>query len=118
MRYSEVMRARIAGTRQELIELPEPKRRQDAHDIRIMREVKIQTLVQGEGDRVVVERGVDLAARVPERVVLQPGERFLHVPDADGAAGGRCEGGAAGEVEVEAVFEAFPLGIGEEVAEG
>jgi len=51
-------------------------------------------------------------------VVLQAGERLLHVSDSDSAACWRLEGTAAGEVEVKTVFEALPFGVGEEIAEG
>jgi hypothetical protein len=58
-----------------------------------------------------------LAARVAQGVVVQTGEHFLHVPNADGSPSGGLKGGTAGEVEVEAVFEALPFFVGEEVAE-
>jgi hypothetical protein len=83
-----------------------------------VREIEVDGLVQGEGYSVVVECYVDLAARVAQSVVLEAGERFLDVAYADCATCGRLEGGAAGEVEVEGIFEADPFVVGEEVAEG
>jgi hypothetical protein len=83
-----------------------------------VREIEVDGLVQGEGYSVVVERGVDLRARVAEGVVLEAGERFLDVAYTDCATCGRLKGTTAGEVKVEGVFEADPLVVGEEVAEG
>lgn len=50
-------------------------------------------------------------------MVFEPRDHFLHIADADGAAGGRLEAVAAGEGEVNAIFEADPFFVGEEVAE-
>ena len=91
---------------------------EDTHYIRIVREIEVDGLVQGEGYSVVVERGVDLRARVAEGVVLEAGERFLDVAYTDCATCGGLKGTTAGEVKVEGVFEADPLVVGEEVAEG
>lgn len=51
-------------------------------------------------------------------MVLEAGEEFGDVADANGAAGGGLEGAAACEKEVDAVFVVFPFGVGEEAAEG
>jgi hypothetical protein len=51
-------------------------------------------------------------------MVVQTGEHFLHVADADCSSSGGLEGGTAGEIEVEAVFEVLPFFVGEEAAEG
>ena len=51
-------------------------------------------------------------------VVCEASEDFFDVADSDGAAGGRLEVVVAGEVEVDAVFEGFPFGVGEEGAPG
>jgi len=59
-----------------------------------------------------------LAARVAQGMVVQTGEHFLHVADADCSSSGGLEGGTAGEIEVEAVFEVLPFFVGEEAAEG
>lgn len=57
-----------------------------------MGEVEVETLVEGEGFGVVIEGDVDLGARIAERVVLEPGDYFLLITDADSALyGARLE---------------------------
>lgn len=50
-------------------------------------------------------------------MVLETGKRFLHVAKPDSTPGRALKGEAAGKGEVEAVFEAFPFRIGEQIAE-
>jgi len=49
-------------------------------------------------------------------VVVQPREEFFDVADADSAAGGGLEVIVSGKGKVDAVFEALPFGVREEVA--
>lgn len=100
------------------LELCEAERGEDTRDIGVVAEVKVEGLVQGESDGVVVEGDVILAGDGCDGVVGQAGEDFLDVADADGAAGGGLEVVVAGEVKVDGVFEVEPFLVGEEGAPG
>jgi hypothetical protein len=54
------MRPGIFRAGEKLGELRESESGQDRHDISIVAEVKIKTLIEGKRDGIVVQRGVDL----------------------------------------------------------
>lgn len=60
MRDCEVVRTGVGRVREEGGELGEAKGGEDAHDVRVVREVKVEGLVEGERGGVVVEGRVDL----------------------------------------------------------
>jgi hypothetical protein len=101
-----------------LRELPESERGDDGHDVRVVREIEIQGLIQREGTGLGVEGRVGLRGpwwKVVE-VVCEPGTQFLDIAYSDCAAGGGAEATVAVEEQVDAVFEALPFREGEELA--
>jgi hypothetical protein len=74
-------------SRQNLCKLPKPKRSQHTHNIRIVRKVKIELLIQRKCIRVVVQSHVDLGNGRVNGMVGKSGQDLLHVTDSDCAAG-------------------------------
>lgn len=112
----ELMVWRWAGGGQDGGELGEAEGGEDAAHIGVMGEVEIEGLVQGKGRVHAVKGDVDLRRGGGDEVVVQTGEDFLNVADADSAAGGGFEVVISREGEVDAVFEALPFLVGEELA--
>jgi hypothetical protein len=104
--------------RQKLRKLRKSKRRQDTHDIRIMRKVEIQALIQRKCYSVVIQSNIYLRNGRINGMVLQASEYLLHVTDSDGAASGRLKAIAACELDVDAILISEPFLVGEETAEG
>lgn len=75
----EIMWAWVFLTGEKLGELFESKGSQNRHHVSVMTEIKVQALIQGECDRVVVERGVDLRSRVAKSVVLKTCYNLLDI---------------------------------------
>ena len=50
-------------------------------------------------------------------MILQSGNNFLDIADADCASGRGLEGGTTSEIEIVGVFEIYPFLVGEKVAE-
>ena len=69
-------------------ELREAKGCEDGHDIRVMREIEVQCLVQWECRRVIVERNIDLSRWLRDQVVLQTSNELLDVANTDSTTGG------------------------------
>lgn len=98
-------------------ELGQAEGGKDGHDVRVVGEVEVQSLVQREGGGVVVEGDVQLCGGCADNVVLETSEDLLLVADTDSTTGGRLEGVVTSEVDVDAVLVALPLIVGEETAE-
>jgi hypothetical protein len=59
-------------------------------------EIKVEGLVEGEGQRITVKSRVELGMGEGEGVVLETGEEFLVPGEADGSTCGRFCGGKLG----------------------
>jgi hypothetical protein len=62
-----------------IVELREAKSDENADDVRIVTEIEVDVLVNGEGGRVVVERHVNLGGGLDDDMVLHACEDFLDV---------------------------------------
>lgn len=118
MRHDQLLIVRGSGGRQRLCELLQTKRRDDGHDVRVVREIKVQGLVEREGRVRLVESGVDVGRSGGEivQVVRETGVQLLDVAYTDATAGRGSEAVVAIELQVDAVLEALPFFIGEEFA--
>ena len=96
-------------------ELGEAEGGQDGGDVRVVGEVKVEGLVEGEGGVLGVEGDVGLRGGLGEEVALESVDELLDIANAHGTAGGGLEVIVARKVQVNAVFEALPFLIGEEV---
>lgn len=111
VRNGEIMFARVRLGRQGRVvaELGEAKGRQDGDDVGVVAKIQVEGLVEREGRRVGVERGVDLRARVAEGMVLETGKDFLLVADTDSATCLGLPAAVAGEEEIYRFFKIFLL---------
>jgi hypothetical protein len=100
--------------------LAEAERGDDGVDVGVVGEVHVEGLVEGKGRGRGVEGHVGLGCAGGEvvEVALEAGVDLLDIADAYTAADGGAEAVVAVELEVDAVFEALPFFVGEEVAEG
>lgn len=89
---------------------------QNRHYIGVMAEIKVQTLIQGESDGVIVQRSVDLRPGVAKSVVLKAGYDLLDVAYANCSTGRRLEGRATCEINVPRVFKIYPFLVCKEIA--
>ncbi|KAB8337003.1 hypothetical protein FH972_021301 [Carpinus fangiana] len=115
---NEVVRGGDGVVGQRGVELLQAQRGQDAEDVGVMREVKVQRLVEGEGAGHRVERDVDLRRRRVDVVLRQARAQLGDPAGADGAAGWRREAVVACKGEVDGILVTLPLGVGEEGTKG
>lgn len=84
----------------------------------LVRRIDIKVLVKRERDRVIVEGRIRARPVFLDGCVREPCEKLDDVPSAQSARSRRTRAVAVVEVEVKGVFEALPLGLSEEAAEG
>ena len=96
----------------------QPEGSHDGHDVRVVREVKVDVLSQRKCRAHFIEGRVDVGTTGREvvQVTLKPGVYFFDETDADSSAGGGGEAVVTVELQIYAVFETFPFFIGEKVA--
>jgi hypothetical protein len=96
----------------------EVEHREHLGDDDLVRRVGVEALVERERDGVIVERRVRARPVLRDRRVREPREQLHGVPCTLRARSRCARPVAVVVVQVERVLEAFPLGSGEEAAEG
>jgi len=79
MREDEFAGRLDVGCGKYLAELRDAECDENTDDAGVVAKVQVQVLIDGEGNRVIVEGYVDLGRRGGDNVVLHAGEDFLHV---------------------------------------
>ena len=104
---------------QELRELFQTQSGDDGHDVRVVAEVEVEGLVENEGAVHFVQGSIDLCTSWGQvvEVALETGVDLFDVGYTGGTPCGGCKTIVAVELHVDAVLEALPFGIAEEVAE-
>ena len=95
----------------------EAKRRQNGSDVSIVREIKIQGLIQWKSRSIVIEGDVVLRSSRGNDMVLQASQDLLHVSDTHGSPCRGLEIVVSCKIKVDRILETLPFLVGEKVTE-
>lgn len=99
-------------------ELCKPESGENGDDVGLVREVEVKILIQRKGLQIVIKCYVVLRGGRSKEMGIEARKHLFNITDTKCPGGWGLEEMVSGELESNAVLEAFPFSIGEELAPG